>query len=167
MDGHQFCEWWMPGLPAVVNLLVSTDNNWMPMLSWSRHAVVWIAIAIFYASLNMLNVKWHQTFLMLIFYTTYEFLSNFLTDLKILLTDIFASTCINRSIDILLEFWHFLSEQRAPFSTGHYVRVFFFSGGFPHPEKIWSFPPPIRHLSPFLDQGLSYFHWMWADSHKH
>ena len=76
---------------------------------WSRQA-----IGIFYASLN---VKWHETFLMLIFYTTYKFLSNLLCNWHELLTDIFSSTFINRSIDILLEFLTFLSEQQAPFST--------------------------------------------------
>ena len=45
---------------------------------WSRHAIAKTTvfeIAIFYASFN---VRWHQTFLMLIFYTTYQFLSKLL-----------------------------------------------------------------------------------------
>ena len=81
---------------------------------WSRHAII---IGIFYASLN---VEWHQTFQMLIFYTTYKFLSNFLCNWHELY---YSPTFFRLPLSTEPIHWYltriltFLSEQQAPFST--------------------------------------------------
>ena len=89
-QGHQFCLWhlcyWIlfsegalfffclffSQLPAVYRYFTPI---WMdlPVFGWSRHS---FAIEILNA---LLNIGLHQIFLMLNFYTTYKFLSNFLT----------------------------------------------------------------------------------------
>ena len=61
----------------------------------------------------------------------------------------------------VIEKFIFLQKQVGNFKKNGFFyilpRVFFFMGeteGSPHPAKFCQFPP-IRHLSPFLDQGLS------------
>ena len=76
-----------------------------------RNYIYGLAIAIFYTSLN---VVWHQTFLMLIFYTC-EFLSNFLkvTDMNYITHWCFFIYFYQPIHWYLTRILMFLSEQRA------------------------------------------------------
>ena len=69
---------------------------------------------------------------MLNFYSTYKFLSNFLSNWHELdvLTDFFSYTFINRSIDILPEFWRFCQGSEHCFSNMFASRAFY--------SVIWS-----------------------------
>ena len=82
----------------------------LQFMSWSRHAIAKTTVFVIEILYALLNVGCHQNFLMLNFYTTYyyEFLSNFLCSWHV-----FSSTFINRSINILLEFWRFYLSSEA------------------------------------------------------
>ena len=86
--------------------------------TWSRHSIAKTSVF----AIEILNasndVIWHQKILMLNFYSTYEFLSNFLCNWHELYYSptFFRTPLSNRSIDIFLEFWRFCqsSELRFP-----------------------------------------------------
>ena len=100
---------WLGGKCPHAPLDAATAHCWLRHLyrenkfSWSRDLI--------------LNVRCHQNFQMLNFYTTYEFLTSYVPDMNYIIHPHFLSTFINRSINILLEFWHFCQNSEHHLST--------------------------------------------------
>ena len=66
----------------------------------------------------------------------------------------------------------FIQAWRSNWGSSGFSPTGFFSWGgddwgSPHPAKILPIPPPIRHLSPFLDQGLSPPAEVWPENLKY